>query len=159
MAEAYNVNQVAEKLKISTYAVKKLIRDNKLKAFKINGHGYIVNEKSLLVFLGKKIGDLIDKEEFEKYFIDCNKLFNGKVDKDKYFEYICSLFTPGPELPQEYFMIKDEQKVNPNFENEQIDTSEEIKSDGILLTKSKITSIIESLDKIRQILINKIRSE
>lgn len=161
MAEAYDVKQVAEKLKISTSSVKRLIKDGKLKAFKINGHGYIINEISLKMFFGNKVEDCINKEEFEKDYIDWNKMYNGKVIKEKFFEYYCSLFSPGPELPQDHFLIKDEPVPKPVLESKIEDkkpiVSEKEKSAEIQFTKKDIITIIESLNKVQQILYDKIK--
>lgn len=154
MEELYTVKQVSEILKLSEYAVKKLIKENKLKAFKWNT-GYKVNEISLNLFMGHSIHDCIDKEQFEKSFNDFNELENGKIDKAKFYEYYCSLFMPGTELNRDYYIIKE-----PNFEEPKVEnlktTGNEIKefkeNKQIILTKTDICEILKYLNKIQEIL-------
>lgn len=160
MSEAYNVKQVAEKLKLSVSSVKRLIKDGKLKAYKNNSKGYIINEISLLVFLGNKVEDCINKQQFEEDYSDWNKMYNGKVDKEKFFHYYCSLFNPGPDLSHDYYLIKDdplpEPELEPIIEEAQFNISEEEKSQQIIFTKTDIIGILDSLNKIEKILKGKI---
>jgi hypothetical protein len=159
MSESYNIKQVAEKLKLSVSSVRRLIQDGRLKARNVSSKGYIINEISLRVFLGKKVEDCINKVQFEEYYADINKLHNGKVDKQKFFEYYCSLFTPGSDLPREYYIVKDKELLDtesPSIEKNQPAFSEHEKSKQIILTQGDVIEIIESLSKIQSILSNKI---
>jgi excisionase family DNA binding protein len=154
MAKAYDLKQVAEQLKVSLSTVKKLIKEDKLKAFKL-GNKYIVNEISLLVFMGNKVEDCINHEQFEEHYLEMNELYDGKIDKEKFYEYYCSLFTPGPDLPSEYFII--EETPPPVEEKDYAKIEENQRSEEVVLTKADIINIIESLNKIQQILQKKIQ--
>ncbi len=154
MAKAYDINQVAEKLKVSKYNVKKLIKEGKLKAFKMRNK-YIVNEISLLVFMGHKIEECINSEEFEQHYSEINKSYNRKIDKEKFYEYFCSLFTLGPELTSEHFLINE---TNSFHEEQNYNKMDEQQSSGeVTLTHTDIINILESLSKIQQILQSKLK--
>jgi len=170
MAKVYDVKQVAEMLKVSVSSVRRLIKEGKLKAFKTHGRGYIVNEMSLLVFMGHKIEDCIIKEDFEEALKLFSKDSDGKIDRDKFFDYYCSLFVPGPDLTHDYYIIKDKPILAPkakhvsesaytkeyNDAEDQPNTFEDNKTMGVALTKADIIVILESLDKIQGVLRSKI---
>lgn len=153
MANLYSVKEISEILKISEYAVKKLIKENKLKAFRIS-NSYKISAISLNVFMGHSIDDCIDKAEFEKSFNEFNELEDGNIDKGKFYEYFCSLFTPGTKLSNDYYLIKKPTIKEPN--NKTILLNETEKNEQIVLTKTDISEILESLNTIQKILVSKL---
>ncbi|WPC42791.1 helix-turn-helix domain-containing protein [Clostridium sp. JS66] len=159
MATSYTIKQIAQLLKISEYAVKKLIKDNKIKAFNFGNH-YRINEISLNVFMGHSIHDCINKDEFEEAYNDFNKLQNGKIDKGKFYEYYCSLFVPGTELDHDYYIIKEHSTSELNDDiitTSKNDINKTIENDQVILTKTDITEILKALNNIQQILEGKLK--
>jgi excisionase family DNA binding protein len=153
MSEAYTIQEVSQTLKISVSSVKRLIKENKLKAFKI-GSKYIINEISLMIFLGHKIEDCIDVEAFEKFYLEMQECHNENIDKQKFYEYYCSIFAPGIELPHEYYLIK---KDNSSFiEKTELNAEKIIGDNKIILSPIEVKKILKYLDEVNKILLDKL---